>query len=59
MKNVMKSIYEKMIELDDAVEIAETFDNMEYSSDWDADTFLHKFEEALEAELEARADSCN
>jgi len=59
MQNVIKSIYEKMIELDDATEIAETFFQIDYSSEWDADKFLNEFNDALDAELEARADACN
>ncbi|MFA9376249.1 MAG: hypothetical protein ACERKZ_05770 [Lachnotalea sp.] len=59
MINVINSIYEKMIQMDDAHEIAETFMAVEYDSNWDADTFLNNFEEVLEAELQARAEACD
>lgn len=54
MDKVIKSIYDKMIAMNDADEIAETFLEMDYSSEWDADTFLIEFEKALEGELEVR-----
>lgn len=59
MKNVINGIYEKMIKMNDATEIAETFVNMEYNSEWDADTFLNNFENALDDELYAMADACD